>query len=135
MTNENLLTILRELRKATEDLSAGKRNEVINKLNRVELIFKRKNAQTTAPSTNQVDEQNAEVFSSQTKTIYNHLLAGNTLTSMDALRRFGVARLASRICDIERQTGVTPKRRRIQVTNRYGKEVWVNEYWIEQEAN
>ena len=49
------------------------------------------------------------------------------------LRIFGVARLASRICDIEKQTGITPNRKRIQVTNRHGKEVWVNEYWIEKE--
>ena len=128
---QNLDAIIREIRSAANDLPAGKKRDVNNKLDRIAIAFKRSKA--PAKSTNQVSEEEAERFSSQAKTIYNYLLEGHRITSMDAQRIFGVARLASRICDIEKQTGVTPSRQRIQVTNRFGKEVYVKEYWIEKE--
>ena len=130
MNAERLNALIREIREEAKTLPAGKRRDVNNKLERIELNFRRagKSVPVTTPT-----EEEAEHFASQVKTIYNYLLAGNTLTSLDALRIFGVARLASRICDITKQTGITPNRKRIQVTNRHGKEVWVNEYWIEKE--
>jgi len=134
MSQEKNIAILDEICKMARQLPMGPQNAIVNRCNAVKLRMKKGLAPKATPSTIQADEENAEIFASQTKTIYNYLLAGNTLTSLDALRIFGVARLASRICDIERQTGVTANRKRIQVTNRYGKEVWVNEYWIEQEA-
>jgi hypothetical protein len=130
MNKSNINALIRELRNEAQTLPAGKKRDVLSKLDRIDLHFRRAGAKT--PANNEVTEDEAERFSSQAKTIYNYLLAGNTLTSMDALRIFGVARLASRICDIEKQTGITPNRRRIQVVNRFGKEVYVNEYWIEQ---
>lgn len=130
MKQSNFETLIRELRNEAQTLPAGKKRDVLNKLDRITLHFRGDKAK--APATNSVTEEEAERFSTQAMTIYNYLMAGNTLTSMDALRIFGVARLASRICDIEKQTGITPNRKRIQVTNRFGKEVYVNEYWIEQ---
>ena len=128
MKNSKIDALLRELRNEAKALPAGKKRDVLSKLDRIDLHFRRAEAIPVNP----VKEDEAERFATQAKTIYNYLLAGNTITSMEALRLFGVARLASRICDIEKQTGITPNRRRILVTNRFGKEVYVNEYWIEQ---
>lgn len=130
MKKSNIEVLIRELRNEAQTLPAGKKRDVLNKLDRINLQFRRAGA--TAPSTDTVTEEDAERLTSQAMTIYKYLMDGNTLTSMDALRIFGVARLASRICDIEKRTGITPNRRRIPVTNRFGKEVYVNEYWIEQ---
>ena len=130
MKKSNIESLIRELRNEAQTLPAGKKRDVLNKLDRITLQFRRAGA--TAPSTDTVTEEEAERLTSQAMTIYKYLMDGNTLTSMDALRIFGVARLASRICDIEKRTGITPNRRRIPVTNRFGKEVYVNEYWIEQ---
>lgn len=130
MKQSNFESLVRELRNEAQSLPAGKKRDVLNKLDRITIQFRRAGAST--PATNDVTEEDAERLTSQAMTIYKYLMDGNTLTSMDALRIFGVARLASRICDIEKRTGITPNRRRIPVTNRFGKEVYVNEYWIEQ---
>lgn len=130
MNKSNIESLVRELRNEAKSLPAGKKRDVLNKLDRITIQFRKAGAST--PATNDVTEEDAERLTSQAMTIYKYLMDGNTLTSMDALRIFGVARLASRICDIEKRTGITPNRRRIPVTNRFGKEVYVNEYWIEQ---
>lgn len=130
MNKSNIESLIRELRNEAQTLPAGKKRDVLNKLDRITIQFRKAGAST--PATNDVTEEDAERLTSQAMTIYKYLMDGNTLTSMDALRIFGVARLASRICDIEKRTGITPNRRRIPVTNRFGKEVYVNEYWIEQ---
>ena len=130
MKKSNIESLIRELRNEAQSLPAGKKRDVLSKLDRITLQFRRAGA--TAPSTDIVTEEEAERFTSQAMTIYKYLMDGNTLTSNEAQRLFGVARLASRICDIEKRTGITPNRRRIPVTNRFGKEVYVNEYWIEQ---
>jgi len=130
MKSSNFESLVRELRNEAQSLPAGKKRDVLNKLDRITIQFRKAGAST--PATNDVTEEDAERLTSQAMTIYKYLMDGNTLTSMDALRIFGVARLASRICDIEKRTGITPNRRRIPVTNRFGKEVYVNEYWIEK---
>lgn len=130
MKQSNFESLVRELRNEAQSLPAGKKRDVLNKLDRITIQFRKAGAST--PATNDVTEEDAERLTSQAMTIYKYLMDGNTLTSMDALRIFGVARLASRICDIEKRTGITPNRRRIPVTNRFGKEVYVNEYWIEK---
>ena len=130
MKSSNFESLVRELRNEAQSLPAGKKRDVLNKLDRITIQFRKAGAST--PATNDVTEEDAERLTSQAMTIYKYLTDGNTITSMDALRIFGVARLASRICDIEKRTGITPNRRRIPVTNRFGKEVYVNEYWIEK---
>lgn len=136
MSNENLYALVREVRKAANALPAGKKRDVNNKLDRIIYHLTRtKVAKTPEPQMvagpSLFEEERH--FASQTKTIYNYLMEGHRITSNDAQRIFGCARLASRICDIERQMGVTASRKRIPVTNRHGKEVWVNEYWIDME--
>lgn len=75
--------------------------------------------------------ENAENSASQTREILAYMRAGNRITGLKALDMFGVLSFTRRICDIEEILGYPPKRRRIQVTNRKGKKVSVNEYWIE----
>lgn len=76
---------------------------------------------------------NAENSSSQTRQILAWMKAGNRINPMEALRRFGSFRLGARIKDIEGMIGYPPSRQKIQVENRQGKTVWVNEYWLEGE--
>ena len=135
MTNENISAILRELRKATNDLPAGKRNEVINKLNRVEFILKRRNnANLSVPSVSDPVDESIE-FERQRMTVYNWMLAGNTITSLQAIKMWGITRLSARIKDIEKMTGIAPNRRRITVQNRNGRNVSVCEYYLDREDN
>ena len=76
---------------------------------------------------------NAENSSSQTRQILAWMKAGNRINPMEALRRFGSFLLGARIKDIEELIGYPPSRQKIQVENRQGKTVWVNEYWLEGE--
>ena len=76
---------------------------------------------------------NAENSSSQTRQILAWMKAGNRINPMEALRRFGSFRLGARIKDIEEMIGYPPSRQKIQVENRQGKTVWVNEYWLDGE--
>ena len=44
---------------------------------------------------------------SQNKQILNYLIAGNSITQMDALRLFGCFRLSGRIWDLRREHDIT----------------------------
>ena len=74
------------------------------------------------------DNHNKATFASQTKQILDYLNQGNKITPLDALRKFGCFRLTSRIWDIERLTGIRPKRERVKVTNADGQQVYVMQY-------
>lgn len=75
---------------------------------------------------------NKKTSASQEKKILNYLLAGNTITPIEALDKFNCFRLGARIKDIEKRLGYPPERKRVKVTNREGKDVWVAQYWIEE---
>jgi hypothetical protein len=74
------------------------------------------------------DNHNKATSASQTKQILDYLNQGNKITPLDALRKFGCFRLTSRIWDIERLTGIRPKRERVKVTNADGQQVYVMQY-------
>jgi transposase len=76
------------------------------------------------------DNPNTATSASQTKQILEYLQQGNTITPLEALRKFGCFRLTSRIWDIEQLTGIRPKRERVKVTNAQGQQVYVMQYWI-----
>ena len=76
---------------------------------------------------------NPETSASQTRRILAYMQEGHRITGLEALRLFGVLSFTRRICDIAELIGRAPSRRRIQVENRYGKLIWVNEYWLEEE--
>ena len=74
------------------------------------------------------DNPNVATSASQTKQILEYMKQGNKITPLEALRKFGCFRLTSRIWDIERLTGVRPKRERIKVQNAEGQQVYVMQY-------
>jgi len=71
------------------------------------------------------ENPNTATSASQTKQILEYLQQGNTITPLEALRKFGCFRLTSRIWDIEQLTGIRPKRERVKVTNAQGQQVYV----------
>lgn len=62
--------------------------------------------------------------------IRDWLMAGNTLTALEALERFGCIRLPSRVYDL-RSRGVPVKGRSKRVTTRSGEKKTVTEYYID----
>jgi len=53
------------------------------------------------------------------------------LTSLTAIREFGITRLAARVKDL-REMGVPVTSRKVAVKNRSGKDVYVSEYSLNQ---
>ena len=131
MSNDKLYALVREIRMAAESLPAGKRRDVNNKLDRITLALRSSGTvdKTVAP---EIDGQ-GEHYDSQAKAVLAWMRDGHTITSLEALRRFGIISFPHRILDIEKMTGTAPKRKRIQVVNRAGKTVYCNEYWMENE--
>ena len=76
------------------------------------------------------ENPNTATSASKTKQILEYMQQGNTITPLEALRKFGCLRLTSRIWDIEQLTGIRPKRERVKVTNAQGQQVYVMQYWI-----
>ena len=68
---------------------------------------------------------------SQWRMVFDHMLLGCKLTSLEALQMFGIISFPKRICEIEKHTGIVPKRERIEVTGMFGKKKHVYRYWIE----
>lgn len=126
MSNEKINAIIRVLRRSAETLTPGKRRDVNNKLDRITMALR--NAEVRDDETDPAIE-----FERQRQIVYNYLLAGNTITSLEAIRKWGITRLSARIMDIEKMTGKAPSRRRINVKNRNGRTVSVCEYWIDKE--
>ena len=128
MSNDKIKALIRELRKSAETLTPGKKRDVNNKLDRISSALR------NAPEP--VEEVDPEIeFERQRQTVYNYLMEGHTITSLEAIQKWGITRLSARIMDIEKMTGKAPNRRRINVRNRNGRTVSVCEYWIEQEGN
>ena len=124
MNKDQINALIRELRKEAENLTPGKKRDVNNKLNRI-YNHLRNNTATE-------DDSPAVEYDRQKMIVYNYLLAGHTITSLEAIEKFGITRLSAVIFNIEKMTGKAPNRRMIPVLNRYGKTVRVAEYWIEQ---
>lgn len=125
MSNDKIKALIRELRRSAETLTPGKKRDVNNKLDRISSALR------NAPDP--VDEVDPAIeFERQRQTVYNYLMEGHTITSLEAIQKWGITRLSARIMDIEKMTGKAPNRRRINVRNRNGRTVSVCEYWIEQ---
>ena len=126
MNKDQINAIIRELRKEAENLTPGKKRDVNNKLNRIYNHLR---------NVANEDDSPAVEYDRQKMIVYNYLMAGHTITSLEAIEKFGITRLSAVIFNIEKMTGKAPNRRMIPVLNRYGKTVRVAEYWIEQEGN
>lgn len=131
MNNEKLYALIREIRTAADSLPAGKRRDVNNKLDRITLAL-RSGSGPENVTTGEVADM-AGHYKSQAEAVLAWMRDGHTITSLEALRRFGIISFPRRILDIEKMTGTAPKRKRIQVENRAGKKVYVNQYWMEEE--
>ena len=75
------------------------------------------------------DNPNINTSSSHRAVIRQHLEAGNSLTSLQALNHFGCARLAARIGELA-DGGMPIERRWLLVQNCEGKWVRVREYFL-----
>lgn len=65
----------------------------------------------------------------QRERIIEHFKGGNTITSLEAFSSLGVTQLASRIFDLKQQ-GYHIDSTRIKVSNRFGEECSVSEYYL-----
>ena len=63
--------------------------------------------------------------------LYRYMLQGHKVTSLDAWRHIGIARLASRVHDLKEQ-GIDVKSEWIEVDNQYGEKCRVKEYRLER---
>lgn len=126
--------LIREIRKAANDLPVGKRRDVCNKLDRIELTFKKADIKADLPSELVKPEpvEDASAYRYQRQLVYEYLMAGNTITSLQAIQMFGITRLSAVIYQIEKMTGKAPNRKRIVVPNRAGINVSVCVYWIDR---
>ena len=69
---------------------------------------------------------------SQRERILEHFEGGNTFTSLEAYDKLGITQLATRIFELKQQ-GYPVQSTRIKVTNRFGEECGVSEYYLEGE--
>ena len=65
----------------------------------------------------------------QTELVLMYLKQYGTITPVDAMREFGIMRLASRVSDLKR-AGFNIQSRMKQSTNRFGKPVHYAEYFV-----
>ena len=128
MSNDKIQALIRELRQSAASLPDGKRRDINNKLDRIHLALR------NAPDRDEIPAPDLE-HERQKMVVYRYLLEGNTITSMEAIKKFGITRLSAVIFNIGKMTGKAPSRRMIPVSNRYGKTVRVAEYWIDPETN
>jgi len=62
--------------------------------------------------------------------LYRLLVQGEKVTSLDAWRQIGIARLASRVHDLK-EHGVDVRSEWIEVSNQYGETCRVKQYYLE----
>ena len=128
MNKKQNLAILAEIRKLARELPGGQRDAIINKCNRVQMMLDKGRQ---IPGLNP-DEETA-VHENQRQQVLNWMQEGKTITSRQAFQEFGITRLSAVILQIEKATGRAPGRRRIVVPTRFGKNVSVCEYYLNQD--
>lgn len=72
--------------------------------------------------------------SSQRLRVMQHLKEGKTLTSLEALRLYGIMRLPNRISELRRR-GEQIEKTTITVENKYGESVRVAEYRLKADKS
>lgn len=68
----------------------------------------------------------------QCEKILQHLVEHGSITAVEAMEEYGIARLASRISDLK-SDGVPIRRRMVTAKNRFGEPVSYAEYRLEEE--
>lgn len=69
----------------------------------------------------------------QLQAIALHLLAGKSLTSLQAIAKYGCTRVSSRICELRDDYGWVIQKTPMQIINRYGHKTTVTKYWMNPE--
>lgn len=69
----------------------------------------------------------------QRQMLLNHLLAGNSITQLEALSLYGIGRLASRINEL-RESGIFVRSNFVKVRKADGSTAVVKEYWLGPET-
>jgi hypothetical protein len=77
---------------------------------------------------NDLFTQRHDLGKGQVSRLNRWLSAGHTVTSLEAWKHLGIARLASRVHDLK-DAGVPVRDRWIEVTNQYGESCRVKEYY------
>lgn len=129
MNYERNYAILNEIRKMARDLPGGYARAISNRCDRVQIMMNKRRMRSTTEPDPEEEEAHRRY---QWEKVYHYLLAGNTITSLEAFRMFGVTRLSAIIFDIGKKTGHNPERRRITAPTRTGRLVSVCEYRIDQ---
>ena len=68
----------------------------------------------------------------QCEMILQHLVEHGSITAIEAMEEYGIARLASRVSDLK-SDGVPIRRRMVTAKNRFGEPVSYAEYRLEEE--
>ena len=128
MTRNENIAILAEIRKLARELPSGQRDAIINKCNRVQMFMDRNRKDETVDPAAET-----AIHGTQRQVIHQWMLDGHTITSKQAFEQFGITRLSAVIFDIEKLYGKAPSRRFISAPTRYGKNVRVCEYWLDND--
>lgn len=128
MNYQQNYAILNEIRKMARNLPGGYARAILNRCDRVHIMMNKRRAKAEPEP-----EEEPMHHKLQREKVHQYLLAGNTITSLEAFNLFGATRLSAIIFDIGKITGKAPARRRITVPTRSGRLVSVCEYWIEKD--
>jgi hypothetical protein len=71
---------------------------------------------------------------SQADRVLSYLERGNSITTLDAFKELGITRLGARIFEL-RQQGHPVQSNRLTVTNRFGEDCSISEYYIGGQSN
>jgi hypothetical protein len=71
---------------------------------------------------------------SQADRVLSYLERGNSITTLDAFKELGITRLGARIFEL-RQQGHPVQSNRLTVTNRFGEDCSISEYYIGEQSN
>lgn len=69
------------------------------------------------------------MITSQRAGIIKHLESGKSLTSLEAIQKYGCTKLASRICELKEE-GYLIYTERETLKNRYGNSCTIARYWL-----
>ncbi len=71
---------------------------------------------------------------SQADRVLSYLERGKSITTLDAFKELGITRLGARIFEL-RQQGHPVQSNRLTVTNRFGEDCSISEYYIGEQSN
>lgn len=80
---------------------------------------------------NDLREKEIVLVRNQTELVYQYLMQGHTLTTLDAMLKLGVGRLANHICELRKKSKPIQSKR---VNQESGKGKHYHIYWLDADA-